>query len=284
VKEAAAKRQSPKPVWRRYGLACVVLAGAAVFAALVLYPAKASADVIPVIKVAEYPHDQRAFSQGLVVHDSRLIEGTGRYRESSLREVDINTGTVLRHVALPNDVFGEGVTVWGDQIVQLTWQNGYLMTWDLGTMQQKSRVAYRQIDRSLKQGWGITHDGKQLIISDGSAVLRFVDPKTWRTVRRVKVRSGLRSIRNLNELEYVNGEVLANIWYSTRIARINPETGKVNGWLELDQLIPAVVRRNRDAVLNGIAWDPDAKRLYVTGKLWPSLYEITFDGLPKAGP
>lgn len=267
--------------WRRYGLACIALAGAALLAALVTYSPEASADTLPVRKVAEYPHDRQAFSQGLVIHKSRMIEGTGRYRESSLREIDINTGNILRHVALPNDTFGEGVTVWGDQIVQLTWENGYLITWDLATMQQESRVPYRQIDRSLKQGWGITHDGTQLIISDGSAVLRFVDPRTWRTVRRVKVRSGIRSVRNLNELEYVNGEILANVWYSTRIARINPMTGKLKGWLELKHLIPAAVKRNRDAVLNGIAWDSEKKRLFVTGKLWPSLYEITFDGLPK---
>jgi glutamine cyclotransferase len=284
VKDAPAIRKPSVPVWRRYGAACLVLAGAGLLAALAVSPPEASADALPVRKVAEYPHDHGAFSQGLVIHNSRLIEGTGRYRESSLREVDINTGNILRQVALPDDVFGEGVTVWDNQIVQLTWENGYLITWDLATMQQESRVAYNQIDRSLKQGWGITHDGNQLIISDGSAVLRFVDPQTWRTVRRVKVRSGIQSVRNLNELEYVNGEILANVWYSTRIARINPETGMVNGWLELNQLFPAAVRRNRDAVLNGIAWDPDARRLYVTGKLWPALYEITFDGLPKPRP
>jgi len=260
------------------------LASAALLAALVLSSPQASADAQPVRKVAEYPHDRRAFSQGLVIHNSRMIESTGRYRESTLREVDINTGNVIRQVPLSNDVFGEGVTVWNDQIVQLTWENEYLITWDVATMQQTAHVAYKQIDRSLKQGWGITHNGVHLIISDGSAVLRFVDPQTWRTVRRIKVRAGIRSVRNLNELEFVNGEILANVWYSTRIARINPDSGKVNGWLELNQLIPPDVRRNRDAVLNGIAWDAVSRRLYVTGKLWPSLLEITFDGLPKPVP
>lgn len=281
------KRAMPQknvPGWRRYGLACAVLAGTAIVAAFVLFTPESSADVLRVRKVAEFPHDRRAFTQGLVVHQSRLFEGTGRYQESSLREVDLVTGNVTRNVPLAGNIFGEGITVWKDQLIQLTWQNGHLIVWQLDSMQQQSTVSYQRIDRSLRQGWGITHNGQHVIISDGTSVLRFVDPKTWQTVRRIRVRQGNRAVGQLNELEYVNGEILANVWYSTRIARIDPQSGSITGWLELEHLFPATVRHNREAVLNGIAWDADRQRLFVTGKLWPSLYEITYDGLPTQRP
>jgi len=269
---------------RHWTAVCCLLAGVVLVGTAVVWSpvtAVAGAAVQRVKKLAEYPHDQGAFSQGLVVYDSRLLESTGRYGESTLREIEVATGRFRHNIPLPDNVFAEGVTVCNDSIVQLTWQNGHLITWDPQTMQQTGKVRYQQIDRSMQQGWGITSDDQVVIISDGSSLLRFVDPQTWHVVRRVRVTSGSRAIRNLNELEYVNGEILANIWYSTRIARIDPKSGRVIGWLELKHIVPRSVRRNREAVLNGIAWDRNARKLYVTGKLWPSLFEITFDGLPK---
>jgi len=240
----------------------------------------AAPPVIPAQRVATFPHDQRAFCQGLAVHKGRIVEGTGRYRQSTLRRVTPESGQVESSVALPADVFGEGITVWQDQIIQLTWQNGYLIVYDADSLAREFTISYRNIDRSFREGWGITHDGTHLIISDGSPYLRFVDPITWKLVRRLKVKSGRRSVRKLNELEFVNGEILANIWYSSRIARINPKTGSVTGWVELKTLQPRSVRHNNEAVFNGIAWDAEHRRLYVTGKLWPELHQITFDGLP----
>ncbi|MCH2200893.1 MAG: glutaminyl-peptide cyclotransferase [Fuerstiella sp.] len=269
--------------WGRIVPACALLMVAAVFSCVVIVSTETSAagpPIIQVTRVAEYPHDQQAFCQGLAVYNDELLEGTGRYQHSALRRVNIGTGQVRKQVRLADNVFGEGVTLWKDMVIQLTWENGYLIIYDADTLTPQNKVNYRQIDSSLSQGWGVTHDGKNLIVSDGSALLRFIDPETWKTVRRVKVRSGRRFIQNLNELEYVNGEILANVWYSSRIARIDPESGAVKGWLELKQLFPRTVRRNREAVLNGIAWDAINQRLFVTGKYWPSLFEITWDGLP----
>ena len=249
---------------------------------VVLTTGTAGPPVVVAQKVVTYPHDQRAFSQGLVIHEGRLLESTGRYRQSTLREVDAETGKIEVNVSLADNEFGEGITVWGDQIIQLTWQNRYLILYDAETLARETTVPYRRIDRSLREGWGITHDGTHLIISDGSPYLRFVEPATWKLVRKLKVKSGLRSVQKLNELEFVNGEILANILYSTRIARIDPETGVVTAWVELAALRPRSLRRNREAVLNGIAWDADNHQLYITGKLWPELLRIRFDDLPTA--
>lgn len=275
---------APQKKWRRFAPVCaLLLAAIAVAIALLTSPDTSAADQ-PVTQLAEYPHDAQAFCQGLVVHKGRLIESTGRYRESSLRRVTIQDGRASQNIRMNDRIFAEGVTVWNDYVIQLTWENGFLIVYDADTLTQQQTVQYRQIDRSLRQGWGITHDGQHLIISDGSSRLRFVDPTTWELVRKVTVRSGLRSVRNLNELEYVNGEILANVWYSSRIARIDPQSGDVLGWLQLKHLFPQSVRRNREAVLNGIAWDAEQQKLYVTGKLWPSLFEISYDGLPGHSP
>lgn len=269
--------------WRKLAPACALLViVAAIAVAMLMSPqtSEAGSPVMRVTKLAEHPHDQQAFTQGLAIHGGDLIEGTGRYRQSSLRRVNVASGEVTQHVRLDDQIFGEGVAVWNDVIIQLTWKRGFLIVYDAATLERQQTVNYRDIDRSIREGWGITYDGRHLVISDGSSVLRFVDPETWKLVRRVRVRDGIRSVRKLNELEYVNGEILANVWYSSRIARINPESGAVIGWLELKNLFPRSIRRNREAVLNGIAWDANTQRLYVTGKLWPALFEVTFDGLP----
>ncbi len=233
----------------------------------------------PVEVVKTYPHDATSFCQGLVVHNGLLVEGTGQYDRSRLRTVEIETGRPQIDVRMDSDVFGEGITVWKDRVIQLTWKNGYLLLYDAASLQRQAYVRYRDIDSSLKEGWGITHDGVHLIISDGSSVLRFVDPSTFKLVRKLNVKNGFRSLSQLNELEFVQGEIFANVWYSDQIARIDPSSGKVTGWLDLSAIIPREVRRNKEAVLNGIAWDPTEKRLFVTGKHWPKLYQIRVPGL-----
>lgn len=265
-------------------LAVLLLAGTAVLAALA-WPSGSSAEaappVQPVTVVRAFPHDATAFCQGLVVHNGQLLEGTGQYAQSRLRHVDLESGQSLREVRLDDRIFGEGITVWQDQILQLTWKNGFLLRYDAGTLQSLGSVPYRDIDPGLREGWGITQDGRHLIISDGSATLRFVDPATFRLVRTVVVKNGWRSLSQLNELEYVDGQILANVWYRDDIARIDPATGVVLGWLDLSAIKPREIRRNREAVLNGIAWDSDNRRLFVTGKNWPKLFEIRLPDLDR---
>ena len=228
----------------------------------------------PVQVVKEYAHDPAAFCQGLVFHNGKLIEGTGRYNESRLRQVDLDTGNVEIEVKLRDDIFGEGVTVFQDQILQLTWKNNQLLVYDAATLKFKGVVRYPQIDPTLREGWGITHDSQSLIISDGTSRLRFCDPKTYRVSRKLTVRNGRRAQTHLNELEFVDGYILANVWYEDKIARIDPGSGQIVDWLDLRQLKPGSVRWDKEAVLNGIAWDESSRRLFVTGKNWPKLFEI----------
>jgi glutamine cyclotransferase len=219
-----------------------------------------------------FPHDPAAFCQGLVYADGCLYEGTGGYGASSLRKVDLETGRVLRQADLQENIFGEGVTVWGETILQLTWKQRRAYAYDRDTF------AYQQTFRYEGEGWGLTHDGTHLIMSDGSATLRFLDPQTFAEVRRLTVRDGRRRIHNLNELEYVGGEIYANIWYEDRIARIAPADGRVLGWLDLSRLWPRRDRPTKEHVLNGIAYDAETGRLFVTGKNWPRLFEIRVVG------
>ncbi len=257
-------------------IAILLVASVAVAATVLNGSAAATAPVTDVQLVKAFPHDTSSFCQGLVVFKGDILEGTGQYNQSRLRLVDLETGRPKIDIPLAGNIFGEGVTVWENTILQLTWRNGYLITYDAETFRKTGTIALNKIDRSLYEGWGITHDGRHLIISDGSATLRFVDPKTFRLVKQVLVRDGRRTVSNLNELEFVNGEVFANIWYKDQIARIDPATGRVTGWLNVAALRPASVRNDKEAALNGIAWEPTTKRLFVTGKNWPALYEISF--------
>jgi glutamine cyclotransferase len=218
--------------------------------------------------VNTYPHDPDAFCQGLVFEDGALYESTGRYGRSSLRRVDLQSGKVLKKFSLKNRYFGEGIAIFGDQIIQLTWRSG------VGVVYDKASFAPRSVFRYRGEGWGITTDGRRLLISDGSAVLRVLDPKTFRQLDTITVRSAGTPVRWLNELEYVEGEIYANVYGSDRIARISPKTGEVLGWIDLAGLLKGHERLDPDAVLNGIAYDPETKRLFVTGKLWPRLFEI----------
>jgi glutamine cyclotransferase len=258
-------------------LVVLVVATVAAGAAMLSPGASTAAAPVQTVRLVKtFPHDRNSFCQGLVMLNGAILEGTGQYNRSRLRLVDLPTGKPTVDVALPGNVFGEGVTVWKNRILQLTWKNGYLLTYDSATLQRTGSVQYRTIDRNLYEGWGITHDGTHLIISDGSSTLRFVDPETFRMVRRLRVKDGFRGVSKLNELEFVNGEILANVWYKDRIARIDPDSGRVVGWLDLRALRPPTLRNDREAVLNGIAWDAVSQRLFVTGKNWPTLLEISF--------
>lgn len=215
-----------------------------------------------------YPHDPQAFTQGLVLVDGHLYESTGLYGKSSLRMVELETGRVLQLHNLPKQYFAEGLTNWGSTLIQLTWKSGTAFVYD--------RFSFRLL-RTFQypgEGWGLTQDGKRLILSDGSATLRFLDPHTFKEVRSIHVRDHGSPVNQLNELEYVRGEIYANVWQTDKIARISPKTGKVLGWIDLANLLSPNQRTSPDAVLNGIAYDSLHDRLFVTGKLWPKLFEI----------
>jgi glutamine cyclotransferase len=218
--------------------------------------------------VRSYPHDRTSFTQGLIVRDGFFYEGTGLNGRSALRKVKIETGEVLQHRALDQQYFGEGITEWQGSLLQLTWQSQIGFVYDANTFERTRTFAY------TGEGWGLTHDGTRLILSDGSPKLRFLDPATFKETGGVVVRDARGPVEDLNELEFVKGEVFANIWQSDRIARIDPKDGRVTGWIDLTGLMSAAERGTTDAVLNGIAYDAAADRLFVTGKLWPRIFEI----------
>jgi glutaminyl-peptide cyclotransferase len=218
--------------------------------------------------VRAYPHDAGAFTQGLVYRDGFLYESTGLEGQSTLRKLEIETGRVVQRRAMVPDVFAEGLTTWGNTLVQLTWQHRTAFVYSLATFAPQSTLTYEG------EGWGLTHDGTRLILSDGNPVLRFLDPATGRETGRVPVTDRGRPVVDLNELEFVRGSVLANVWHTDRIAVIDPATGNVTAWIDLTGLRPAASRQDAEAVLNGIAYDEAGDRLFVTGKRWPALYEI----------
>jgi len=227
----------------------------------------AAADSYQIVRV--YPHDPEAFTQGLVYVDGHLYESTGRNGQSSLRLVDLSTGKVLRHSDLPAEYFGEGLTDWHGALFQLTWKSG------LGFVYDQFSFALRRTFRYQGEGWGLTHDDKHLILSDGTSVLTFLDPQSFLATRRMPVTDEKgRPVTMINELEYMHGEIYANIWQTDQIVRISPRTGRVLGWIDLAGLIEKSQLANGDAVLNGIAYDSSNDRLFVTGKLWPKLFEI----------
>jgi glutaminyl-peptide cyclotransferase len=237
-------------------------------------PGVPGAPLQPVEQVRAYPHDTLAFTQGLEFHGGRLYESTGRYGESGVREVELETGGVMRRVDLAHHHFGEGLTILDGRVYQLTWQDGIGYIYDLETFAPAGTFEYRG------EGWGLANDGRHLIMSDGSNQLRYLDPRTFAVVRVVEVRDGTLPVHRLNELEWVHGEIWANVWHSEHVARIDPRSGRVIAWLDLSGLIPAHQRpEDPEAVLNGIAWDREQDRLFVTGKLWPYVYEIRVPAL-----
>jgi glutamine cyclotransferase len=218
--------------------------------------------------VKTFPHDRGAFTQGLEYRDGFFYEGTGMTGRSSVRKVALDTGQVMQKYDLPQPYFGEGITVLGQQILELTWQSQAGFVYDKSTLRVVRSFSYPG------EGWGLTNDGKQIYMSDGSAEIRVWDPATLKEIRRITVKDGAMPITQLNELEWVKGEIYANVWQTDRIARISPADGKVLGWIDLSGIIPRAERPEADAVLNGIAYDAAGDRLFVTGKLWPKIFEI----------
>ncbi|HEX8294486.1 MAG TPA: glutaminyl-peptide cyclotransferase [Pyrinomonadaceae bacterium] len=218
--------------------------------------------------VNAFPHDPDAFTQGLVFHGGALLESTGLERHSTLRRVELQTGRVLQKVEVPAQFFAEGLTLFGGKLYQLTWKAEKGFIYDPKTLEKTGEFTY------VGEGWGLTHDADSLILSDGSDQLRFIDPNDYRVRRTVSVSDGGRPVEELNELEYVKGEVYANVWHQNRIARIDPQTGRVKGWIDLSGLLKPGEVSDEEAVLNGIAYDEAGDRLLVTGKLWPKLFEV----------
>jgi glutamine cyclotransferase len=241
-------------------------------------PAKQPTDRVPVYTyeiVNTYKHDSNAFTQGLFFHNGFLYETTGQEKKSNLRKVEIESGKVLQQYNLPRESFGEGSTLLDGKIYQVTWTEGRGFVYDLENFNLLREFSY------LGQGWGLTNDGKNLIMSDGSHILKFFDPQTAQVLRTIPVfREDGKPLLDLNELEYVNGEIWANVWHSeeigkpNHIARIDPQNGKLLGWINLDGISPDDVERDRENTLNGIAYDQATGRIFVTGKKWKNLFEI----------
>lgn len=263
---------SKKSFFRRFGwmLGVLLLASGVVgFNAFAQFRKSPKGEMWGYKVVRTFPHDASAFTQGLVFTSGMLLEGTGKKGDSSLRLVDLETGAVQKQAPLNSHYFGEGITVLGNQVYQLTWQNRIGLVYDIETF---------NLDRTFQytgEGWGLTNDGKRLIMSDGSATLRFLDPASCEVVKRITAHGPDGKINNLNELEYVKGEIWANIWYEDRIVRLSPDNGELLGWIDLTGLYPRSKRHSKEDVLNGIAYDAESKRLFVTGKNWPHLYEIS---------
>lgn len=227
--------------------------------------------------VKEYPHDSKAFTQGLIWHNGELVEGTGQLKESNVRKVDLATGKVKQQVKNSDDIFGEGITILGDKLYQLSWQNNKGFVYDA-----KSLKLLQEFPLNT-EGWGLTNDGKELIVSDGTSNLYFLDPATLKETRRIGVHDNMGPRVFINELEYINGFVYANIWQTDYIVKIDPNSGKIVGRADLSDLraktgipAPGMEEKGPD-VLNGIAWDSTGKRIFITGKYWPKLFEVKLD-------
>jgi glutaminyl-peptide cyclotransferase len=236
-----------------------------------LQPAPAIPQPVPVYSykvVNTFPHDRQAFTQGLALDNGILYEGTGGYGRSALRRVDLETGRVLQEYKLPGKYFGEGITVCKNTLVQLTWRSNTGFVYDADSFKLLREFSYPT------EGWGVTYDGDRIIMSDGTASLYFLDPETLKTTGDLQVHDDNGPVEMLNELEYVNGSIYANVWRTDKIAIIDPGNGSVTGWIDLAGLLDKGQFGSSVDVLNGIAYDTQAKRMFVTGKLWPLLFEI----------
>ena len=215
-----------------------------------------------------FPHDPNAFTQGLVYGNGFLYEGTGLKGRSSLRKVRLETGEIVQRIDLAPEFFGEGITLLKNEVIQLTWQSQVGFVYNVSDFHLLRRFSYSG------EGWGLTTNGHEIFMSDGTSEIRVLDAGTLAEKRRIKVRDRDTAIDQLNELEFVDGEIFANVWQTDRIARISPQSGKVVGWIDLKGLLSPIYRLESGAVLNGIAYDSRRKRLFVTGKLWPNIFEI----------
>jgi len=246
----------------------------AAFALLFLAVAPARAETRWTL-VGSFPHDRTAFTEGLLIHDGLLYESTGMVGASDIRVQRLTDGKILRRVIVRPPYFGEGIAIWKDRLVSLTWRHQKGFVWSLPGLKKTGEFAYPG------EGWALTGDGRRLIMSDGTAELRFLDPETLKEQGRIRVTAADgRPVPLLNELEYVDGEILANVWMTDRIARIDPATGRVTDWIDLSPLVAKVRAEGADGmddVLNGIAWDAAKRRLFVTGKNWPRLFEIRLE-------
>ena len=234
-------------------------------------PESPAVNIIPTYTykvINTYPHDRNAYTQGLVFEKGVLYEGTGLLGRSTLRRVDLETGKTLQIHELPDYYFGEGITIYGNRLIQLTYRSNVGFVYDKNSFEVLKEFRYPT------EGWGITHDGKQLIMSDGTSTLYFLHPETFEEIGRIEVRDSGAPVTRLNELEYIQGEIFANVWLTDSIARIDPKTGQVTGWIDLRGLLPQEDYIEPVDVLNGIAYDAENNRLFVTGKLWPRLFEI----------
>lgn len=232
-------------------------------------PSLLQAQPVYTIKIANaYPHDPGAYTQGLVYHEGFLYESTGLHGGSSLRKVELETGKVLQNYPVPSQFFAEGLTLWGNRLLQLTWRSRVGFVYDKDTFQKLREFTYDT------EGWGLTNDGTSLIMSDGSSMLRYLDPETFIETRRLEVYADKAPVPNLNELEYIQGQIYANVWGKDLIVIISPKAGEVLAWIDLSSLKSALGPVRRVDVLNGIAYDPKGERIFVTGKLWPRLFEI----------
>ena len=219
--------------------------------------------------VNTYLHDPNAFTQGLVFEDGFFYEGTGNYGASTIRKVTPATGAVLVQKSIAPNFFGEGVAIFGDRLYQLTWKSGICFVYDKSTFELQVQFTYST------EGWGLTHDGEKLIMSDGTNIIYFRDPNTFREIGRIEVNDSTGPVHYLNELEYIKGQIFANVWQTDRIARIDPKSGKITGWINLTGILSQTDRlHHRVGVLNGIAYDAVTDRIFVTGKWWPKLFEI----------
>lgn len=225
--------------------------------------------------VGSFPHDPTAFTEGLLIHDGLLYESTGMVGGSGIRAQRLEDGKIVRQVKVPPPYFGEGIAIWKDRLVSLTWRHQKGFIWSLPGFRKTGEFRYPG------EGWALTSDGKRLVMSDGTSELRFLDPETLKETGRLAVRTDDgQPVPLLNELEYVDGEILANVWMTSRIVRIDPATGRVIDTIDLSPLVAKVRAEGADGiddVLNGIAWDAAKKRLFVTGKNWPKLFEIRLE-------
>jgi glutaminyl-peptide cyclotransferase len=248
---------------RGLALGLVLLFGGAAQAALPVEPARV---------LHEYPHDTSAFTEGLLIRDGWLYESTGYEGQSFIRKKELATGRTVQSISIPPKLFGEGIVDWKDRLYSFVWHGGQGFVWDIKSLKQVASWRY------TGEGWSLTQDGHHIIMSDGTSTLRFLDPGTMKVVRRLSVTAEGQPVPRLNELEYVKGEILANIWMTGAIARIDPADGHVKGWIDVSGLWQQVGTGNPDAVPNGIAYDKRADRLFVTGKDWPTLFEIALPG------
>ena len=219
--------------------------------------------------VARYPHDSAAFTEGLIWSDGALYESVGREGMSEVRRVRLTDGRVTAHVTIPSAQFGEGLARWRDQLISLTWHDGIAHRWNARTLKPVGEAHY------TGEGWGLASDGTSLLLSDGSPTIKRIDPATFKDVGHITVTANGRPLDQINELEVVDGAILANVWHAPYLVRIDPASGRVNAVVDLRPLVAEIKARDPEAVPNGIAWDGVHRRLFVTGKLWPTMFEVT---------